>query len=387
MGSLVALAAAAVAVAGCGGADCSQSADIQVMLAPNADVAAAAVVRLRVVLTVAGGPMGTNEIDVGPNLPLKQTGSTFLLRPDPPPSSSYEVSLVIQAYDEGGNLVAIGSNTMQAVSHGCNRMTVTLTALPITASTDMAAPPGSDLAGTTSADLAGCVGALPDEDSDSRGNVCDLCPADFDPTATDGDGDGLPDACDPDPATKGNTLLYFDPFDADSGHWSGSNPVSGSYITIDPGTVGSKSASNATNTLPLNMRLQSLVYTQQVYGSSQQDIGILVGDSANLGQVNGLFCALVPASGGPDLVLYRLTNGGGSGPAQVLGVPQLQGTTYRLRLTQRGGNWTCEATPSAGGTPVSVMTAFTVSAPLIISLVSDSIAARFYHIVAETVIP
>lgn len=385
MGSLVALVA--VAVAGCGGADCAQSADIQVMLAPNADVAAAAVVRLRVVLTVAGGPMGVNYIDTGPDRPLKPSGSAFLLRPDPPPSSSYEVSLVIQAYDEGGNLVAIGSNTMQAVSHGCNRMTVPLTALPVTSSTDMAAPPGSDLAGTASLDLAGCVGALPDEDSDSRGNVCDLCPADFDPTPTDGDGDGLPDACDPDPTTKGNTLLYFDAFDADSGHWSGSNPVSGSFLTIDPGTVGSKSATNATDTLPINMRVQTLIYTQNVYGSSAQDTGILVGDSANLGQVNGLFCALVPGSGGPDLVLYRISSGSGSGPAQTLGVPQLQGTTYRLRLTQRGGNWICEATPSAGGTPVSVMTAFTVSAPLIISLVSDSIAARFYHIVAETVIP
>jgi hypothetical protein len=186
---------------------------------------------------------------------------------------------------------------------------------------------------------------------------------------------------------KGNSLLYFDPFDADSGHWSGSNPVSGSYVTIDPLSVGSKSASNVIDTLPLNMRLQTLVYTAKIYGTSMQDVGILVGDSANLGQVNGLFCALVPSSGGPDLVLYRLTNGGGSGPAQVLGVPQLQNTTYRLRLSQHAGTWTCEAVPSAGGAPTTVTTQFTVTAPLIISLVSDSIGARFYNVVAETVIP
>jgi len=385
IGPFVALVA--VAAAGCNNGDCAQSADIQVMLAPNADVPASQVVRLRVVLFVAGGPMGTHEIDTGPNLPLKQTGSTFLLHPDSPPTGSYEISLVVQAYDENGNLVAIGSNAMQAVAKGCNRMTVTLTALPVTSGGDMAAPPGSDLAGTTS-DMAGCVGALPDEDSDGRGNICDLCPADFDPTPTDTDGDGLPDVCDPDPTAKGNTLLYFDAFDVASGHWSGSNPVSGSYITIDPLSVGSKSASNVIDTLPLNMRLQTLVYTQQVYGSSMQDIGILVGDSANLGQVNGLFCALVPGSGGPDLVLYRLTNGGGSGPAQVLGVPQLQGTTYRLRMFQHGGMWSCEAQPSAGGAATTVgPTAFTVTAPLIISLVSDSIAARFYNVVAETVLP
>ena len=160
--SLVALVA--VAAAGCNTGDCAQSADIQVMLAPNTDVPASQVVRLRVVLSVAGGPMGTHDLDVGPDLPLKQTGSTFLLHPDPAPSASYEVSLVIQAYDQDGNLVAIGSNTMQAVSHGCNRMTIPLTALPIMSGGDMAAPPGSDLAGTTSG-MAGCVGALADEDA------------------------------------------------------------------------------------------------------------------------------------------------------------------------------------------------------------------------------
>ena len=384
--SLVALVA--IAAAGCGGSDCAPSANIQVLLAPNADVRASQVVRLRVVVSVAGGQMGTHDLDVGPDLPLKQTGSTFLLQPDQPPSTSYELSLVVQAYDEAGNLVAIGSNSMQAVPNGCNRMTIQLTALPVMSPGDMAAPPGSDLAGTGSSDMAGCVGALPDEDSDGRGNVCDLCPADFDPTPTDTDGDGLPDACDPDPSAKGNTLLYFDPFDADSGHWSGSNPVTGSYITIDPGTVGSKSASNIIDTLPLNMRVQTLVYTRQIYGSGQQDTGILVGDSANLNQVNGLFCALVPAAGGPDLVLYKITNGSGSGPSVALGVPQLQGTTYRLRLSQHAGMWTCEAVPSAGGAPTTVgPTAFTVTAPLIISLLGDSIGARFYNVVAETVNP
>ncbi|HWE29307.1 MAG TPA: hypothetical protein VHB97_14960 [Polyangia bacterium] len=379
---------AVVALAGsCGGSDCAKSPNIQVMIAPDGDVPAADVVRLRVVLSVAGGPMGTHDILVGPDLPLKQTGSTFLLQPDPPLAATYDVSLVIQAYDVIGNLVAIGSDTLQAVSLGCNRMTVHLTALPILAVTDMAAPPGSDLSGMEPPDLAGCIGALPDEDSDGRGNVCDLCPADYDPTPVNSDGDALPDACDPDPTTAGNTLLYFDPFDAVSGHWSGSNPVAGSALTLDPGTSGSSSASNATDTLPLNMRVQTLVYTLRIYGTSAQDTGLLVGDSANLGQVNGLFCALVPQTGGPQLVLYRISNGSGSGPAQPLGVAQLQGTTYRLRLTQRNGTWTCEALASAGGTPVTVSTTFAVNAPLIISLVSDSVASRFYHVVAETVIP
>ncbi len=383
----ISLVAIAWLAAGCGGGNCAQSANIQVTLQPDDDVAVDTVVNLRLVLSVAGGPMTTNTLQVGPREPLKSTGSTFLLQPDPAPSTSYSVSLIVQAYDDGPNLVAIGSDTLQAVAKGCNRMIVHLTALPQMSGGDMSLPPGTDLSGFMPADMAGCIGGLPDEDSDGRANSCDACPADYDPTPVDTDEDGLPDACDPDPATPMNTLLYFDPFDVDTGHWSGSNPVAGSILTIDPGTVGSKSASNAIDTLPLDMRVQTLVNTSHVYGSSGQDTGILVGDSANLGQVNGVFCALVPDSGGPDLVLYKITNGSGNGPSMPLGISQLQGTTYRLRLTQHSGTWTCEALASGSTTPVTVTTTFAATAPLIMSLLCDSVGARFYHVVAETVVP
>ena len=92
--------------------------------------------------------------------------------------------MTIQAFDAAGDLVAIGSESMQAVVKGCNRLTVHLAALPLqTPGPDMAAPPGSDLAGVAPPpDMAGCIGGTPDEDQDGRANFCDLCPADPDPT-------------------------------------------------------------------------------------------------------------------------------------------------------------------------------------------------------------
>src|SRR5437763_1956838 len=80
-------------------------------------------------------------------------------------------------------------------------------------------------------------------------NVCDLCPADSDPSPVDSDGDGLPDACDPDPTTaaSANKLLYFEPFDAVNAKWSGDNAttVMMSFLNLDPGAPGIVLSNNA----------------------------------------------------------------------------------------------------------------------------------------------
>lgn len=381
------LLAIAMLAAGCNGSDCAKSPDIQVMVAPDGDVPVSDVVRLRVVLSVAGGPMGTNDILVGPDRPLKPSGSTFLLRPDPAPAPTYAVSLVIQAYDAAGELVAIGSDTLQATSLGCNRMTVHLTALPIMSPGDMAAPPGSDLAGMQSVpDLGGCVGALPDEDADGRADVCDLCPADYDPTPTDGDADGLPDACDPDPGTGVNTPVYIDLFTSNSGHWSGNNTISGSSLLLDSGGISQVGASNATDMMPLLVRVEAYITPIKAYGGSQaDDTGIYIGTSADASQGDGVFCAL-SANGGPDtLDVYQVHNGGLNVPtSQSLGGP-LQITPYRVRLTQRGGTWTCEAL--VGTTPVTVTTMKTVAAPLFITLHNDNMKSTINSVFAASKLP
>ncbi|HUS33135.1 MAG TPA: hypothetical protein VMZ53_31755 [Kofleriaceae bacterium] len=63
------------------------------------------------------------------------------------------------------------------------------------------------------------VCAQGDEDCDHRANASDACPADFD-TMADADGDGVGDACDPDPAgAEGNHIAQFDGFDNNLGGW------------------------------------------------------------------------------------------------------------------------------------------------------------------------
>jgi hypothetical protein len=375
---------------GCGGAaDCQQSADIQVTVEPNNDVALVEIARLHVMLSVADGPV--RVLDIVPSHAIASKGSAFILRPDPAPADKYDVSMTVEAFDasDGGNLIAIGSESMQALLKGCNRLTVHLAALPVQPPAgDMAAPPGSDLAGMEPPpDMAGCVGGTPDEDQDGRANSCDLCPADPDSTPVDSDGDGLPDACDPDPGTGINTPIYVELFDAVLGHWSGNNTITDSYMNIDTGGVGTENASNATDTMPLLVRVQAIIFPTALHGNNGGDTGIFLGTSANLNQATGVFCALTWNNGSPDTVdIYPVVNGGFKVPTvQQLG-SEISMTNYRLRLTQRGGTWTCEASAS-GMTPVTATTTQAVTEPLFITLENDNMGSHIHSVVAETKLP
>lgn len=390
--SVLSLALAlASAAAGCGGADCAQSADIQVSIAPNADVTIGQIVRLHVMLSIEDMTPKTLDIDTTQH-PLMMSGDAFILRPDMTMvPAKYNIALTLQAFDEMNDLIAIGSESIEAVDKGCNRLTVHLAALPPqTPGPDMAAPPGSDLAGQmTGPDMAAaCIGATPDEDNDGRANVCDLCPADPDPTPVDTDSDGLPDACDPDPAMGVNTLVYFEPFDTVTGHWSGNNPIMGSYINVDTGGIGTTNASNAMDMMPLLVRVQAMILPTAEHGNNGGDTGLFLGTSPNVNQATGVYCALTWNGGGPDtLDIYKVTNGGFGVPMTANLGAQISGTVYRLRLTQHAGIWTCEVTSSEMTTPVTVMTTQTVTAPLFITLENDNMGSHFHSIVAESKLP
>lgn len=382
--------AALVALApGCG-ADCSQSADIQVTVAPNGDVDIAHVTRLHLTLVIDdGAPRGR---DITLQAPMPASGSAFILQPDPPPATKYTVSVTIDAIDDQGNLLAIGSESQPVVDKGCNRLTVHLAAVPGQTTggpPDFAGLGPIDFAGLPPpADLSGCIGGMPDEDNDGRANFCDLCPADPDTTPVDSDGDALPDACDPDPMMAGNRMLYFDPFDSASGHWSGNHMVTQSYLTLDSGGLGGDDASNAVDVLPLNVRVQAYVVPTMVYsGRGGGDTGVFVGTGTNLNQATGVYCALTANDNGPDsLDIYRVTNGSFGVPSiQNLG-QGLTATPYRVRLTQRGSNWTCE-TVASGLNPVMVSTTQTVTGQLFISLENDNMQSHFHSVVAETALP
>ena len=61
-----------------------------------------------------------------------------------------------------------------------------------------------------------------DEDGDLVLDGCDNCPVDANADQSDSDGDGVGDACDPNPATGGDAIAFFDAFDgpALSESWS-----------------------------------------------------------------------------------------------------------------------------------------------------------------------
>ena len=383
---LFALVGLAALEASCGGgADCAQSGNVQVTIAPNEDVDASQIIRLHIMLSVADGPVTTSDIDVGPDKPLQQNGSTFLLEPDSSLPEAYSIALTVQAFTFGNQLVAIGSDTLQAVKVGCNRMTIHLTALPVMPVQDMAAPPGSDLAGMTPGpDMAGCIGGSPDEDADGRANFCDLCPADPDTTPVDSDSDGLPDACDPDVAQATNALVYFEPFDTASGHWSGTHQVANSYMTLETGGVGTDSSSNGVDMLPLNVRVQTITHPVSEHGNGGGDTGIYVGTSANPNQGVGVFCALTWNNGAPDTIdIYHVMNGSYGVPSTLQLGAEIAQADYRLRLTHRNGTWTCEVVVN-GGAPISVTTNQTVTAPLFMTLINDNMGSNFHHVVVET---
>lgn len=58
------------------------------------------------------------------------------------------------------------------------------------------------------------MGGEYDEDLDGLGDICDACPIAPPPAQPDSDGDEVDSPCDPDPSTKGDTIVVFDGFNS-----------------------------------------------------------------------------------------------------------------------------------------------------------------------------
>jgi hypothetical protein len=360
---------------GCTG-DCTPSADIQVTVAPNPGVDVAAIATLQIALSIDNGPVKTTNFK-----PAHQLGadSAFLLHPGQPPANQYRLMVTVSALGANGETLAVGSDAGTVFSHGCNRLTAHLVPLP----------GGTTDGGSVNPDLGGggCLGGLPDEDADGRANFCDLCPADFDPDpnrVVDTDTDGLPDVCDPDPFKVTNRLVYFDPFDSASGHWNGPFPVSGSDMILDnPGRVQN---GNATDGLPSNVQVQAFVSQAKIYsGAPNVDFGLYLGTGADALAANnaGILCTIHRTSNG-DFLEIRIDNGGQLSLIQQAAVSTF-GANNRLRLTQRGSVFVCEAAAN-GQSPVTVQLQINQvpAGPQYVVLWSEGLETHFHSVVAET---
>jgi hypothetical protein len=377
---LLALALVGPLLGACNDA-CLQSAAIQVNVWPDPTVDPSRIAKLHVALSVNGGQ--AKSIAITPPQPIDRAGSAFLLVPDTTPARPmYNLTVTIEAVNAAGTLIGIGSDSEPVAAKGCNRLNVHLTGLDLQSPLDMSVASGdgsgthsSDLAATS--DLAGCIGGMPDEDNDGRANFCDLCPADYDPTPTDSDGDGLPDACDPDPMKPVNHTLYFDPFDSDTRHWSGRFTVAMSALQIDPNPSPNnptfnvpQNISNAVDTLPLNVRVQAFAIASSAYVQSQQPafatLAVFLGDGPDpqVSGTNGVVCQLrLDAQNGDAVRIRAVVNGSlGSFNQTFISATSCGGSTvpppqqfcfntntrYRIRLTQRDSTYTCEVLDDAG---------------------------------------
>jgi hypothetical protein len=418
--SLAAMAAlAALGVAGCT-TDCLQSADIQVMVVPDSSISPALVTKLNINIVVGdGSETALSSISLTSGQ-LTASGSAFLLRPKATPTGPYMLHVVVLALDKNQKDVAIGSSTTTVAAKGCNRMTVQLTALGALGQTpdlsvvgggggtgggggDLA---GADLLMSLPTDMANCTGGTPDEDVDLRADACDVCAADPEPQGpSDSDADGVPDACDPDPNTFGNRTVMFEPFNNNGGQWALGNGISinNGYLDMATNQQDQLLAGDSIDLLPVNVRVQT--WYMNIGGNngfnSSQTIGLLLGNNSDLNNpknTSGVMCSVNTGGGKqPTLQLAPVVNTAiGTAASTQFHSLQTGSNKYRIRLTQRGANYTCELAElvDQNTNAVSVLATTTMTADTapdgaqFVSMLSENLQeVHFYSVVAQTANP
>ena len=191
--------------------------------------------------------------------------------------------------------------------------------------------------------------------------------------------------------TPGNSQLYFDPFNIDSGNWSGGWTVTGSEWVVMTLTQGRLVSGNGVNQLPANVRLQAFVTVPIAEGvgtNFDSDVGVFLGNEPDsMSTTVGVLCSLhhTPSDNG-TLEVDIIQNG------NIINSMSTEfnwgtGPIYRLRLTQHGGDYGCEGATS-GLRPATVTTTTQAPvAPQFMLLRATNVEAHFQSVVAESVNP
>lgn len=188
------------------------------------------------------------------------------------------------------------------------------------------------------------------EDSDPRGDACDLCPP-FDDNNEDADGDGVGDGCDPHP-TSADTIVEFAGFREMPAGWT----AMGGTFTIDNGdgvlSGISSQASRLMRATPAGMRY--VIWAEATLASISPvalgAMGLGVLHEPGTDDIGGL-CQLVGLANGTMEELRLFNTGNGGAILLDSGAHTFDpSTTYELYLEHDDGFLSCDASNPDLGT-------------------------------------
>jgi hypothetical protein len=178
------------------------------------------------------------------------------------------------------------------------------------------------------------------EDADTFGNTCDVCPTSSD--NADGDADGVGDACDPNPTTAGDQIMLFEGFDSGipagwtaTGSWTTS---AGSLLSVVTGGTQNTLVTTTLTSSPRQTMYARMTLTAIEGGQAGGALGIV--DRFDAAATQGTMCGGVRGNGG----FFGIVNAANGTAINFGGHAFNVGTAYTLKFTRNGNNHECSDT-------------------------------------------